>query len=286
VSTRLVVAAAVVMAALAALAWAALSDDTPVAHERLATTVDYRPGLAADVYLPARAGPAPVVVLVPGGGWQSSERDGLGPLADRLANAGMMAVNVTYRAADDGARLPTPVRDVDCAVRFAAARADEVGIEPEPLVVLGHSAGAHLAALDALAGDRFDGACRWPRQQVDGLVGLAGPYDVATFSTAAQPLFGTTPADDPDRWRRGNPMTWVDQHPELAVLLAHGDADELVPLSSTQRFAAALREAGHPVRDETLAGADHFDIFTAEVIASTVVDWVRETWPPSTARAR
>jgi acetyl esterase/lipase len=273
------VAAAVAVAAVAALGWEALSDETPVAHEHLATTVDYRPGLAADVYLPDRAGPAPVVVLVPGGGWQSAERDGLAPLADRLAGAGMMAVNVTYRAADDGARLPAPVQDVDCAVRFAAARAVEVGVEPEPLLVLGHSAGAHLAALDALAGDRFGGACRWPPRQVDGLVGLAGPYDVARFSSAAGPLFGTAPADDPDRWRRGNPMTWVAQRPELAVLLAHGDSDELVPISSTRSFAAALREAGHPVREETVPGADHSAIYSAEVIAPTVIDWVRDTWP-------
>jgi acetyl esterase/lipase len=281
-STRLVVAAAVAaVAAIAGLAWAALQDDTPPAYEHLATTVDYEPGRAADVYLPDRAGRAPVVVLVPGGGWRSAERDGLAPLADRLADAGMMAVNVTYRAADDGARFPAPVQDVDCAVRFAAARAEEVGIDPEPLLVLGHSSGAHLSALVALAGDRLDGPCRWPRQEVDGLVGLAGPYDVATFSGAAEPLFGTSPADDPDGWRRGNPMTWAGQHPQLAALLAHGDADDVVRVTSTRTFAAALRDAGHPVRESTVAGADHAEIYQAEVIAPTVVDWVKDTWPGS-----
>jgi acetyl esterase/lipase len=259
--------------------WAARTDGTPPAHDHLSATVDYRPGLAADVYLPESGGPAPVVVLVPGGGWQSADRTGLGPLADRLAGSGMAAVNVTYRAAEDGARLPVPVQDVGCAVRFAAARARDAGIEPQPLVVLGHSAGAHLSALTALAGERFGGSCRWPPQRVAGLVGLAGPYDVERFAEAAEPLFGAPPTSSPQRWRLGNPLTWADQEPALAALLAHGAADELVPASSTSTFAAALREAGHPVREELVAGADHASLYSADVAAPLVIDWIRDTWP-------
>jgi fermentation-respiration switch protein FrsA (DUF1100 family) len=115
------------------------------------------------------------------------------------------------------------------------------------------------------------------------MVGLAGPYDVATFSAAAQPLFGTTPAGDPDRWRRGNPLTWVEQRPDLPVLLAHGDADDVVPSTATSSFARALREAGHPVREESVADADHADVYAATVIAPTVIDWVRDAWPSSLA---
>jgi len=51
------------------------------------STSEYLPGLEADVYLPsvAQAGPVPVVLLVPGGGWQTADRSGLAPLAAELA---------------------------------------------------------------------------------------------------------------------------------------------------------------------------------------------------------
>ena len=123
-----------------------------------ATTSEYLPGLAADVVLPpvpARAGRAPIVVLVPGGGWHTADRTGLLPLARALAEGGAVTVTVTYRGSDQGGRFPGTVEEVTCAAGFAVRQARTAGIEPTHVVLLGHSAGGHLAALAALAPSEF-----------------------------------------------------------------------------------------------------------------------------------
>jgi acetyl esterase/lipase len=142
------------------------------------------------------------------------------------------------------------------------------------VIVLGHSAGAHLAALAALAGDHFRAHCPYPPVRIDGLVGLSGPYDVVLLPDVAYPLFGVRAADAPATWREGDPMTWLTQRTDLPVLLAHGGADSLLPPAFTRTFADALRAAGHPVEVSIVPGADHNDMFAPKVIADTVIAWI------------
>jgi acetyl esterase/lipase len=241
--------------------------------EHLTGTEEYLPGLAADVYLPPGRTTAPLVVIVPGGGWESADRSGLGPLADGLADAGLMAVTITYRTGTEEARFPIPAEDIACAVRFASTRAMEAGIDARPLVLAGHSAGAHLAAVVALAPDLVRGDCPYPAASPDALVGLAGPYDLLAVGNVAWPLLGATAEQDPDRWEEASALTYAAARPELPVLLAHGDADELVPLEISIEFADALQATGHTVRMETLPGADHTDLYDPQ-IASLIVEWI------------
>jgi acetyl esterase/lipase len=241
------------------------------------STDDYAPGVAADVHLPVDVGAdaaVPVVVLVPGGAWLTADRAGLDPLARELASEGIFVVNATYRAASSGARFPTPVGDIVCAVAFAVVEAEASGLRPRPVVLVGHSSGAHLAALAALGDDHFHDGCAYPAATVDAFVGLAGVYDVALVPDVAEPLFGAGPGEAPDLWREGNPLSWVDARPSLPVFLAHGDADELVPLSFTQRFADALRAGGHPVDVEVVPGAGHHDLYAADVVAASIARWI------------
>jgi acetyl esterase/lipase len=236
-------------------------------------TSDYRTGVAADVYLPDGSGPAPVVVLVPGGGWSSAHRTGLGPLAERLASSGAVVVNATYRTQSDGVRFPVPVEDVVCAVNFGAAQAVKAGRSGGPLVVVGHSAGAHLAALAALSPARFQARCPYPVARVDGLVGLSGPYDVSRLPELARPLFGVGPEEKPDAWRAGNPMAVAAERPGMAVLLLHGSSDTVVPADFTVRFAEALRAGGHQVSTRVLPGVDH-GTYRKSTVWDVVASWV------------
>lgn len=266
-------------------------------------TREYLPGLAADVHVPDLGSdePVPVVLLVPGGGWQTADRAGLSPLAAALAGAGMLAVNATYSAGVDGAVFPEPVHDISCAAGFAVAQAESEGLTPGPLVLLGHSAGGHLAALAALdsgadsdadspgtattpgTGATTGGSgCPYPSAAVDGLIGLAGIYDTAPFEDALIGFFGTTRAEDPASWAAGDPITRVaaGQAPErLHVLLRHGDADDLVPVAESQAFATALQAAGIPVRLDVVQGVDHAGIYSVGVSAEPVIAWIRQQWP-------
>ena len=268
------------MVLVVALAWRPTPRDSPPppATTPMTSTEDYLPGLGADLYLPAAATQRPpVVVLVPGGGWTSADRRGLAPLAGALAERGAVAVNVTYRVGP-GFPFPVPAADVVCAIDYAADRARRAGFALGPVVVLGHSAGAQLGALAALAPDHFRRGCPYPPSEVTGLIGLSGPYDISKIQEFASPLFGVSPVQDPAAWRDGNPMSWLAVpagRRALPVLLAHGSADAVVPSTFSQNFAQALRSAGHPVQLELVPGVDHSSIYTPEVISSTVVAWLR-----------
>jgi len=276
---RWLVSAAAILAVVAWVALRARSHDEQLPHR--ASTADYLPGVAADVYLPSPTTRAPVVVLIPGGSWQTANRSGLGPLAETLAEHGMVVVNATYRAVKSGVRFPVPVADVVCAIDFAADRARQAGISAGPIVVLGHSSGAHLAALAALRGPHFRRDCPYPPAQVSGLVGLSGTYEVTQLQYLAQPLFGVAAGTDPALWHDGDPMDWVKERtapPAMPVLLAHGAADDLLSPTFTEVFARALQGAGHPVQLEIVPGANHQTIYTPRVIANTVITWI-DTFP-------
>lgn len=242
----------------------------------LARTAEYREGVEADVYLPPELepGPAPVVVLVPGGSWASADRTGLGPLADALAADGMVAVNATYRAAGDGVVYPVPVEDIACAVSWAAEQAGKEGVVPDPLVVAGHSAGAQLSALAALAPDEYAGDCPAPPSAPTGFVGLAGPYDLTAMEDVAQPLFGVSRAEDPESWRDADVGRRAAERPELDVLLLHGEDDTMVSPASSQVLASAMSDAGHDVTLTLVPGVDHLGLFAADAAAPLIAEWV------------
>jgi acetyl esterase/lipase len=239
----------------------------PVSHE-------YLPGLEAYPHLPKDVTSAPVVVLVPGGGWVSADPSGLGGLAEALAGAGIVAVPVTIRAQEDGVVYPVPVEDVLCALGDAAATARAAGIEPTALVLLGHSSGAHLSALATLAPDSVQPKCEDPAVEPDALVGLAGPYDIRSFGDNAEVLLGVPQQEDPERWAEANPVLLADHRPDVPVLLVHGEADEVVPPSATTEFGDALRRGGHDTTVQMLPGVDHSAVYTAPVVGRQVASWV------------
>lgn len=246
--------------------------DTPAATSTRGEVTgpgEYRPGMAATVDLPAGE-PAAVVVLVPGGGWSSADPTGLAPLADSLADAGLAVLTITYGTSSTGDHYPTPADDVACGVAYAAAQVPDV-----PVVVLGHSAGAHLAALVGLVPERSsDAGCPSPSHAADAVVGLAGPYDVAATDGLARSLFGVDQGEDPGLWDEGNPVLQTGERPDVPFLLVHGDADDVVPVAFTTTFGDALTAAGHDVTVRILPAVDHSSVYAATVVADVVVRWV------------
>lgn len=232
-----------------------------------------------DIFFPEEQAAAPVVVLVPGGGWTSADPSGMTALARWLSTEGVVAATITYRTASDDAYFPTPASDVLCAAAGTVAQAEERGYGGGPLILAGHSAGGHLVVLSALRSDALRGDCPAPAVTPDAVIGLAGAYDVDLMPDVAVDLFGTPRREDPQLWAEGNPMEWVGERPELPVLLLHGDQDVLVRPAMTARLAQALEDAGHPVTAHTVAGADHGGVFSPDV-APLLLDWIRERAAP------
>ncbi len=237
--------------------------------------VTYGPAQSSRVFLPVGdpTSGMPLVVLVPGGGWVSADPTGLTGLATWLSERGAAVVTITYRTASDGAYFPVPVQDIACGLADAAAQVHRAGIDIGEVVLVGHSAGAQLAAVVALDPDILPDTCAGPVVVPDRFVGLAGPYDVTRIDGAADSLFG--PADDGAADRSGaDPVALATARAELAVLLVHGTADTIVPVELTQQLAAALVDSGHEVTTRYLDGVDHLSVYSADVAGPVIADWL------------
>ncbi len=269
---------AVALASLLAVAAASCGDPgSPAADppsRAPSATVEYAAGLSEDLYLPAGKARGPLVVMVPGGGWVTADPTGLAGLAASLADDGVATATTHIRAAQDGVTYPVPVEDVLCAVATAVAESGARGFRADPVAVLGHSSGAHLAALAVLAYDDYAPSCGARPVEPDALVGLSGPYDIAEVPALATALMGAGPDEDPGGWLAANPVRRAALRPDVPVLLLHGDADAMVPVAFTTEFADALETAGHPTTVEIVSGADHESIFGADVAAGPIRTWL------------
>lgn len=224
-------------------------------HRGLAYGVDSRQRL--DVHTPARhtSGGAPVVVFWYGGGWTEGDRERYRFVGTALAAEGFVVVLPDYRLYP-AVRFPAFIEDGALALRWVRQNIDRYGGDPSRVFVMGHSAGAHLAALLAL--DRrwlesVGGSPQWIR----GLIGLSGPYALVAASPPLQAVF-TAPF---------SPLEWQPvAHASRAApptLLIHGVDDDIVPIDHSERLAGALREAGAQVELHRYAGGSHADTVAA-----------------------
>jgi acetyl esterase/lipase len=218
--------------------------------------------LHADVYAPTNLAEPPVLVHAHGGAWRFGEK-GYHPLFGELARAGYAVADVQYRLSDE-TTYPGPVRDVAAAVRWVRATADERGVDPDAVALAGYSAGGHLAALVATAprAESLQPSEFYPETDptVAALVGNAGVYDFTApgygNSALIQQLLDGTRSERPERYAEASPVEHVDAD-DPPTLLCHGTADRVVPFDQSERFAAALGDAGVDVERLTVDGAGH-----------------------------
>jgi acetyl esterase/lipase len=213
------------------------------------------PRRGLDVYVPPAARGAPVIVFWYGGAWTRGSKEQYRFVGATLAEAGYVAILPDYRLHPQVV-FPAFVDDGAAALRWVYEHAREYGGDPSRIFLMGHSAGAHLAAMLALDGARLD-AAGVPRAAVRGLVGLSGPYELTPNSALLETIFAApfTPAD----WQ---PLRFVTPASPPALLL-HGTDDRVVIPSHTVRLATALRAAGVGVDLRLVEGRGHADTVAA-----------------------
>ena len=196
-----------------------------------------------DVFVPVKpqARPAPVVVFFYGGGWDSGSKEDYRFVGRTLAAHGFVAVIPDYRVYPEVV-FPAFIEDAAAAVAWAFGHASQFNGDPTHVFLMGHSAGAHIAAMLALDDGYLQAQGNSPRQ-LAGWIGLSGPYDFLPLqSRRLMKIFG-----DPAP-RSTQPIEFVSTMAPPALLIS-GDADTTVLPRNTHRLAAQLRGAGITVRE-------------------------------------
>jgi acetyl esterase/lipase len=258
---RPAVALAAALAAAACAPVDALNAITPDEGARRIAGLRYVEGPRGllDLYLPAEgAADAPLLVFFYGGGWRSGAKEDYRFLGTAFAARGWVVAIPDYRLAPE-VRWPAFAEDGAAAVAALPGLLAAQGLAPGRAVVLaGHSAGAHTAAMLALEPRWLGAHGLSPCRDVAALLGLAGPY--AIFPTSARTVvaaFG--PAPQP---AEVSPLVHASSAAPPAVLLA-GETDALVSPRNSEALAEALARAGRPAELRLLPGVGHIDIVAA-----------------------
>ncbi|MEY4386636.1 MAG: hypothetical protein RLY20_1919 [Verrucomicrobiota bacterium] len=216
--------------------------------------------LHLDVSIPDGKGPFPVAILVHGGGWSSGNKRAEGdiqPLMAPLNQAGFVWFSIDYRLAPSN-HWPACIEDVQCAIRWVKAHANEFNGDSNRVALVGYSAGGHLACLAAVLAD--------DTTRVQAVVGCAAPTDHIAdserrggLSKSMQAVLNS-PADfGPESrqlLRNLSPINYVK--PGLPpFLLLGGTEDKSVPYSQSVNFQARLQAAGVETQLITLTNAPH-----------------------------
>lgn len=242
----------------------------PVTGATPSTSVAASPIDGIEVLVPEGDGPFPTAVLVHGGGWVIGSPAIMRSLARFLTANGYITLNTPYTLAGKTPGFPAAVDDVACAVDYAASRSDGDGT----VVLIGHSAGAHIGALVALDPGTYGLDCPYPWVAPDRFIGLAGPYDIARLGPLMIAFLGGDPTEVPEAWTAGNPLNFVDENPGLDTLLMTGDEDALVDLTFAEDFAESLQGTGKTVQVEVVEGARHDDMHDPSFVGDLMLAWL------------
>jgi alpha-L-fucosidase 2 len=225
--------------------------------------------LRLDANIPEGAGPHPAAIIVHGGAWVTGDKQrSVRPLFKPLIDGGIAWFSINYRLArgsdpaslislESLAALTNASDDVRNAVEFIRAHATEWNVDPNRIVIIGESAGAHLASMAALR----PGAGK----PVQAVVAFYSPSDLVKLVEASPRI--------PDALRRmvkGSPLeallmtglkrlspqTWVTKDAP-PFLMIHGTADQLVPFEQSETMCAALRSLGASCEVVSVPGAGH-----------------------------
>jgi len=211
-----------------------------------------------DVYTPLNLiGPAPVVVFLYGGNWNSGERNDYQFVGEALASRGMVAVLADYRLFPQ-VRYPSFLEDSAHAVAWTLQEVQRYGGDSRRVYLMGHSAGAYNAAMVALD-PRWLAAYDLTPASLRGWIGLAGPYDFIPIQNKdTRPVF-LYPATPPE----SQPINHVCSGAPPALLIASNKDVWVDPIGNTGALTKKLRAAGVAVTEVYFDKTSHTTLIGA-----------------------
>ena len=187
-----------------------------------------------ELRLPETPGPYPVIVFIHGGCWLNQfSLDHVSAISRALANQGYAVWTPEYRRVGDaGGGWPGTFEDIAKSVAALQDIAPRHSLDLSRLILMGHSAGGHLALWLAAQSNLL----------LRGVISLAGICDLPAYErlgndcAASLPgLLGGTSHEVPERWALANPMGLLPLRARVSLI--HGARDMIVPLSQSENFA-------------------------------------------------
>ena len=234
--------------------------------------------ITGDLYVPRAAGRYPAIVAVHGGGWQAGNATFYRYWGPYLARRGYVVFAIDYRLVRAGQKMyPQAVQDVRAAVQYLRHRAAELRLDPDRIGMIGDSAGAHLSALVALAGDKppFNEGSRGEpyasaSAKVKTVAGIYGVYDMAAqwehdllhrpHDNITEKFLGAPLTQNRRIYWEASPLSYVTRdNNQTSFLLSWGTEDDIVDRhTQSDHFLLALKQAGFFVRPVIVQGSPHF----------------------------
>lgn len=249
-----------------------------------------------------KPGKSPLVVYIHGGGWTGGDRykvlrPHLLNVLRELTQQGVTCASIEYRLAKPGiATVMDSVADCKDALRFLANEAGRFGIDPDRIAVFGESAGGHLCLVTAL-GEEQNYPCDhaiaglpvkircvaafYPRVSFSDPEMLATPrFPLARVRKDLQSILGGPLDERREIIRKLSPIELVRANSPV-IFLAHGDADDILPVRNATAMRDAARAKGVPVECIICKGAGHcfdgknIDPPDQEIVCRTVAFFVK-----------
>ena len=221
--------------------------------------------------MPELSGCSPVVITIHGGFWQSKYGlEELDPLDEDLTRRGYATWNIEYRrVGEDGGGWPGTFVDVIDAANHLTRLEERYQLDLSQVVILGHSAGGHLALwlasrINNVQTDEIGSALIVPIQSVISLAGVSDlrkMWDIheekGGFSHVAS-LMGGSPHEVSGRYRLASPIELLPLN--VVQILIHGELDRHVPVDLSVEYHRRAVELGDTVRLVVLPEVEHFSV--------------------------
>lgn len=220
-----------------------------------------------DIYAPAVAKNLPVVVWIHGGGWQAGDKTSVQQKPQAFVEKGFVFVSIGYRLLPN-VEMGTIFRDVAKAIGWVHKNIVKHGGDPDRLFIMGHSAGAQLAAL-MCTDERYLKAEGASFKSIIGCVPVDGDtFDVPAIITTAETRRKVHGQPEPKAGHRakfGTPEQHIDYSAVTHVARSKGIPPFLIlhvanhPDNAAQAFrlASVLKEANVPVTNFGAKDTDH-----------------------------
>lgn len=219
-----------------------------------------------DLYTnPTSEKPTPIVLNIHGGGWNHGKKESKANFGSFFKN-GYAVANVEYRLVDI-APAPAAIEDVRCALIYLFNNAKTLNIDTNKIVIMGASAGGHLALMTGLLGNnkRFDADCTYIGEiKIAAIINKYGITDLVplTKSKSAKNWLANE-FGNKKFTKLVSPLNYVSKD-SPPIFIAHGDKDQVVPYSQSVKLYETLKKNGVKTEFLTIPEGKHGNFSKAQ----------------------